>query len=121
MHATAIDRRSADHYQWGTECDGWHLLRGAELSVIEESMPAGTSEVPHYHRRSEQFFYILRGEATMEVAGALVALAAGQGLHLPPGTPHCIHNRSAAPVEFLVISRPPSHGDRVVLDAPAER
>ena len=115
MADSVIDRAAADHYVWGSGCDGWHLLRAPELSVIEESMPAGSSEVRHYHRHAEQFFYVLRGEASMEIGGARVVLAAGQGIHIAAGTPHCIHNVSPAKVDFLVVSRPPSHGDRVTL------
>jgi mannose-6-phosphate isomerase-like protein (cupin superfamily) len=104
-----------DHYTWGDGCDGWHLVKQENLSVIEERMPAGTAEVRHYHNAAQRFFYILAGEAEMEVDGETVTLARGQGLHIPPRTPHRIRNASEAAVEFLVISQPPSHGDRVVI------
>ncbi|MDB4881190.1 MAG: cupin, partial [Gemmatimonadetes bacterium] len=32
-------------YQWGDGCQGWHLVRAAGFSVIEERMPPGTKEV----------------------------------------------------------------------------
>ena len=64
------------------------------------------------HRRARQFFYILAGEATIEIAGRDVVVTAGQGIEVPPGTPHQFFNRSAADVEMLVISSPRSHGDR---------
>jgi hypothetical protein len=35
-----ISRDHAEHYVWGTRCDGWHLVRESCLSVIEECMPA---------------------------------------------------------------------------------
>jgi oxalate decarboxylase/phosphoglucose isomerase-like protein (cupin superfamily) len=38
------------------------------LSVIEEQMPSGASEVRHYHRNAQQFFFILSGQATLEAA-----------------------------------------------------
>jgi mannose-6-phosphate isomerase-like protein (cupin superfamily) len=34
---------------------------------------------------------------------------------IPAGTPHQIRNDSDGEVHFLVISHPPSHGDRDVL------
>jgi mannose-6-phosphate isomerase-like protein (cupin superfamily) len=49
----------------------------------------------------------------MELEGEAVSLARGEGLHIPAGTPHRIRNASNQPVEFLVISQPLSHGDRV--------
>ena len=56
---TAICTATAPHYVWGEGCDGWHLVRAAELSVIEERMSPGTSEKPHLHTRARQFFYVL--------------------------------------------------------------
>ena len=108
-----IDRRTAEHYSWGNNCDGWHLVRTANLSVIEERMPPGASEVRHHHQKASQFFYVLRGTLSIEVAGNEFALAAGQGIHVAASQPHQVRNRSAADAEFLVVSNPPSHGDRV--------
>jgi mannose-6-phosphate isomerase-like protein (cupin superfamily) len=116
-NAISICHETAEHYTWGQVCDGWHLVKNENLSVIEESMPPGTSEVRHCHARAQQFFYVLAGEAIMEVeveaAKKEVALSAGCGLHIRPGIFHRIKNVSSQPVRFLVISQPPSHGDRV--------
>jgi mannose-6-phosphate isomerase-like protein (cupin superfamily) len=108
----AISKSTAEHYVWGNHCDGWHLVNNAQLSVIQERMPAGTSEVPHFHHHAQQFFYILAGEAAMEVDGRRVILHAGEGISIPPGASHQMMNDSDDEVHFLVISQPPSHGDR---------
>jgi mannose-6-phosphate isomerase-like protein (cupin superfamily) len=113
--ATSIDPIStatASRYGWGEGCEGWHLLRATGLSVIEERMPPATREVRHWHARSRQFFYVLSGTLTMEVEGAVHQLAARTGIELPPGTAHQALNEGTADVEFLVVSMPPSHGDR---------
>ena len=112
MHSP-ISRDHAEHYIWGGTCDGWHLLRDAALGVIEERMPPGTREARHRHAQSRQFFYVLAGTLTLEVEGARHRLGARTGLELPPGTAHQALNESAADVEFLVVSCPPSHGDRI--------
>lgn len=108
-----VGRETAEHYVWGEVCDGWHLVRGAGLSVIEERMPKGAAEQRHRHERARQFFYVLEGELTMEVEGREHRLPAGQGLEIVPGEAHQALNRSEADVRFLVISQPPSHGDRL--------
>jgi mannose-6-phosphate isomerase-like protein (cupin superfamily) len=41
------------------------------------------------------------------------AIAALQGLAVPAGAPHRVHNASAEAADFLVVSQPPSQGDRV--------
>lgn len=108
----AVDIKSARHYRWGAASDGWHLLDGADLSVIQERVPPGNQERRHRHARARQFFYILTGRATLEIDGHEVEVSAGQGIEVPPGTPHQFFNRSAADVEMLVVSSPRSHGDR---------
>ena len=112
-----ISRLSAEHYLWGANCDGWHLVKNQMLSVIEEQMPPGTSEVRHYHRKAQQFFFILAGSAEMELDGDKLVLGAGEGLHIAPEMVHRISNAAGEPLRFLVISQPPSHGDRVVAKA----
>ncbi|MBS1853623.1 MAG: cupin domain-containing protein [Acidobacteria bacterium] len=108
-----VNRATAEHYLWGQGCDGWRLLQDPQLSVIQEQMPPGTAEVRHFHRAAQQFFYVLAGEARMEVNGETFPLPAGEGIHIPAGVPHQIWNESPAPVQFLVISQPASQGDRV--------
>ena len=108
----AISRENAEYYRWGEACDGWHLLAGDDLSVIEERMPPGTVEQRHRHVRARQFFYVLEGEAVLELEGTRYQLRRGEGLHVPPGTAHQMQNVSTADVRFLVVSAPKSHGDR---------
>jgi mannose-6-phosphate isomerase-like protein (cupin superfamily) len=113
---TCID--SAEHYKWGgpsgTDCDGWHLVKTSELSVIEEWMPPGTSEARHSHHRARQFFFVLEGELTMEVEHQDFLLGAGQGIEIAPGQQHQAINRGKHQVRMIVTSQPPSHGDRVL-------
>lgn len=110
--ARPISTATAEHYGWGAGCDGWHLVRGDALSVIEERMPPGTDEARHRHARSRQLFYVLSGELTMEVDGEVHTLAPRTAIEVAPGTPHQAMNRSGSDVHFLVVSHPHSHGDR---------
>jgi mannose-6-phosphate isomerase-like protein (cupin superfamily) len=107
-----VSKSTAEHYIWGNGCDGWHLVKNPQLSVIQERMPAGTSEVRHFHHQAQQFFYVLAGKAGMEIDGRPIALTAGEGIWIPSGTLHQIRNESGDDVHFLVVSQPPSHGDR---------
>lgn len=111
-----VQASAENHYVWGNDCDGWHLVRSENLSVIEERMPPSVAEQRHFHTRARQFFYVLEGKLTVEINGRLIVLGTRQGLEISPGEPHQAMNRSGADVSFLVISQPPSHGDR----APAE-
>lgn len=108
-----MSKDNAEHYVWGQGCDGWQLVNTPELSVIHERMPAGTSEKRHFHNRSRQFFFILSGPVTMEIGEKREVLAAQQGVEIPPGVQHRIANESEHAVDFIVVSQPHSHGDRV--------
>ncbi len=110
----AISTSTATHYVWGKVCDGWHLVRDEELSVIEERMPSGTQEQRHWHQRARQFFYVLEGELTMQFDDVASVLSPRQGIEIAPGQPHQAKNCSDADTRFLVISKPPSHGDRQI-------
>lgn len=108
----AISRVNAEHYRWGDDCDAWYLVKDAQVTVIEELMPPGAAEVRHYHKKAQQFFYILAGEAMMEVEGEPVLVPAGNGIHILAGVWHQIRNPSSSALRLLVISHPPSHGDK---------
>jgi mannose-6-phosphate isomerase-like protein (cupin superfamily) len=107
--------KNAKHYSWGDGCDGWYLLESPEMTIIQERMPPGAAEKMHRHSRSRQFFYVLSGLATMIHDGASTTLQAGDGLEIEPGVAHQISNDGGAPLEIIVTSQPPSHGDRIDL------
>lgn len=108
-----VSTANAEHYAWGDHCDGWHLVRTPELSIIEEKLPPRASETRHYHIYAQQFFYVLEGELTMEVERENFVLRAGEGIEIAPGKAHQARNSGAEATRILVTSQPPSHGDRV--------
>lgn len=109
-----VDRDHAEHYNWKTVCDGWHFLQTDALSIIAEKMPPNTFEDIHFHQKAKQFFYILSGEAEMRLQGTTVKLHTGTGMEIEPLELHQMTNVSSEPVEFMVISMPKAHGDKVV-------
>ncbi len=108
--------KNSEYYVWGGDCHGWHLLKSESLSVIKERVPSGGSEIRHFHKKAEQFFYILNGAATIEVDGVENEIKVGEGLHIPAGVPHQFKNVTQSEVVFIVTSTPPSHGDRFEVD-----
>lgn len=69
-----ISKQTGEHYSWGINCDGWHLVRKEDLSIIHERMPPSAREIRHYHNGSRQFFFILSGKATIEINGLVFEL-----------------------------------------------
>lgn len=110
-----ISKDNAEHYNWGDHCDGWHLVKRQDMSVIHEKMPPDTQEKRHYHATSRQFFFVLTGTLTMELNGEIQTLLPHNGLEIPPGAKHQARNDSDTDVEFMVISHPTTRGDRIDL------
>jgi mannose-6-phosphate isomerase-like protein (cupin superfamily) len=108
-----VSTEHAEHYIWGEVCDGWHLLKRDDMSVIQERVPAGGAEVMHYHTQARQFFYILEGEGTMAFEDQVIVLEKGQGIEIAPQVKHQFKNQSNRDVHFLVVSVPPTRGDSV--------
>lgn len=108
----SVSTKNTEHYTWGGDCDGWHLLKLSAASVIQERMPPGRAETRHVHQRSQQFFFLLSGQVTLEVDGEAFRLRKQQGCYVAAGLPHSLRNEGRGAAEFLVISVPPSHGDR---------
>lgn len=107
-----ISKQTAQHYIWGSNCDGWPLVDQEGLSVKQERMPAGTKEIRHLHKKAMQFFYVLSGKLNMEIGGETFELQQHQGIEVAPGKWHQAINDSKDFVEFLVISQPSTEGDR---------
>jgi mannose-6-phosphate isomerase-like protein (cupin superfamily) len=108
-----VSIENAEHYIWGEVCDGWHLLKRDDMSLIQEHVPAGGAEVMHYHNSARQFFYILEGEGTMIFEDSMVVLRKGEGIEIAPSIKHQFKNQSNADVHFLVVSVPTTRGDRI--------
>ena len=107
--------KTAKHYSWGDGCDGWYLLESPEMTIIQDRMPVGAAEKMHRHEKSRQFFYVLSGTAIMVHDGVSTTLNARDGLEIAPGVAHQISNQGDIPLEIIVTSMPPSHGDRTNL------
>jgi mannose-6-phosphate isomerase-like protein (cupin superfamily) len=111
-----VSIENSEHYIWSKVCDGWHLLKRDDMSVIQERVPAGGAEVMHYHPKACQFFYILEGEGLMVFEDSEVVLRKGEGIEITPQIKHQFRNQSKTDVHFLVISVPPAGGDRINID-----
>lgn len=99
-------------YKWGNNCEAWNFVDHKDLSVKLESMPPGTEEVLHYHKLSQQFFYITKGKAVFEADEVILIVYEGEGIHIEAGCKHRIMNKEEVTLEFIVCSRPSAHNDR---------
>jgi mannose-6-phosphate isomerase-like protein (cupin superfamily) len=106
-------KANTERYTWGKDCAGWHLLKTSSLSVIQELMPSGTTEQKHYHSKAQQLFFILNGRASFEVEDEVFQVDKDESFYIEPGLKHRIWNDQGEDLNFLVISEPASHEDRI--------
>src|SRR3954449_9271614 len=59
-------------------------------SLAEARVPAGGATQRHYHRRAEEFYFILEGRGTMEIDGTARVVGPGDCILIPPGARHTI-------------------------------
>ena len=111
-----ISTKTASHYFWGNNYDGWWLKKNGRFTVISEILPPNGSEVKHFHSKTEQFFYVLEGTLSIELDGTNYHLQHHEGITVIPNIAHKVFNQSDKNVKFLVISCPDSHRDRIDLE-----
>ncbi len=83
-------------------------------SLAEASLPAGQATQRHYHKRAEEIYFILQGEAEMEVDGEMRDVGPGDAILLPPGARHVI--RAQTPLRFLCSCAPPYSDEDTYFD-----
>lgn len=108
-------KKNTEHYFWGNQCDSWVFHQSENLVVKKEMMPTKTSEKLHFHEFSQQFFYILKGEAAFYIEDEKFNLKKGEGIAIEAKKRHYIANETTENLEFLVISNPSTDGDRILV------
>ncbi|MFO1440848.1 MAG: cupin domain-containing protein [Verrucomicrobiaceae bacterium] len=79
-------------------------------SLAEATVPVGKPTERHYHKLSEEFYFILEGQGTMEIDGETRQVTPGDAILIPPGAWHQI--TALQTLRFLCCCAPPySHDD----------
>ena len=69
-------------------------------------IPPGKSSYAHYHKASEETYYVLKGVGSMVVDTQEFELRPGQACLIQPLERHQIFNKGEDDLEFLAISAP---------------
>jgi mannose-6-phosphate isomerase-like protein (cupin superfamily) len=79
-------------------------------SLAEAKLEPGQVTERHYHRASEEIYFLLDGTGVLELDGQLRDVQPGDAVLIPPGTWHQI--RALEPLRFLCCCSPAySHSD----------
>ncbi len=74
-------------------------------SLAEACVAAGGATERHYHRLSEELYFVMEGEGCMEIDGEKREMGPGDGVLIPPGSWHQISARTR--LRFLCCCAPP--------------
>jgi mannose-6-phosphate isomerase-like protein (cupin superfamily) len=76
-------------------------------SLAEATLEPGQETQRHYHRETEEIYFLLEGSGEMEVAGERARVSPGDAVLMPPGTWHQIRAHEGRPLRFLCCCSPP--------------
>lgn len=87
------------------------------MSIAEAMVKPGEATREHFHRESEDVYYILQGEGEMHLDGEKVAVRAGDAVLIPARARHFIVNTGKEELIILCASSPPySHEDTELVE-----
>ena len=83
-------------------------------SLAEARLEPGQVTERHYHRRSEEIYFVLEGAGVLELNGESVDVHAGDAVLIPPGAWHQI--RALESLRFLCCCSPAYAHDDTFFD-----
>ena len=91
-----------------------HVVRNQSLA--EAVVPPGARTRLHRHETSEEIYHVTRGSGRMTLGVETFAIAVGDSIAIPPGTPHCVENVGTDVLHILCCCAPAySHDDTTLL------
>jgi len=85
-------------------------------SLAEARLAPKASTERHYHRVSEEFYFILEGSGAMEIDGETRQVGPGDAILIPPGAWHQIRCISDDTLTFLCCCAPPYSNEDTIFE-----
>jgi mannose-6-phosphate isomerase-like protein (cupin superfamily) len=81
-------------------------------SLAEATLEPGQATERHYHRATEEIYFVVKGSGEMEVDGRTQRIRPGDAVLIPPGAWHTLLNDGTSELRILCCCVPPySHED----------
>ncbi|HTR76084.1 MAG TPA: cupin domain-containing protein [Solirubrobacterales bacterium] len=94
-----------------------YAAEASALSLAEATVAPGAATIEHLHRRSEELYLVTAGRGVLRVGEEERAVAVGDCVAIPPGTPHRLRNDGEVDLVVVCACAPPySHEDTVLLE-----
>lgn len=85
-------------------------------TLAEARLPAGGQTARHHHVRTEEIYYILAGQALMQIGEETASVGPGDAIAIPPGSSHQITNTGTDALHFLCCCAPRYSHEDTILD-----
>jgi mannose-6-phosphate isomerase-like protein (cupin superfamily) len=83
-----------------------------QQSLAEATLEPGEATERHYHARSEEIYFVLKGSGRIEVDGAVRTVRPGDAILIPAAAWHTLENDGTSELRILCCCAPPySHDD----------
>ena len=108
--ATSSPARRFEHFVFSPDCVYQPLLAGPPKTGGMRSGRVALKPGEEMHRHStegnEEMLVFVRGAGQVIINGQKVDVAAGEGLYIPPRTPHEIHNTGTDELRYVYTVAP---------------
>ena len=74
-----------------------------KCSLAEEILPPGAAVGKHFHRETEEVYYILSGTGEMTVGEETAPVSAGDAVYIPVGNIHTLKNTGSEPMKIMLV------------------
>ena len=76
-------------------------------SLAEATLEPGQATERHYHRATEEIYFVIKGSGDMEVDGESERVRPGDAVLIPPGAWHTLVNDGTSELRILCCCVPP--------------
>ena len=81
-------------------------------SLAEATLEPDQATERHYHRLTEEIYFVVKGSGRLEVDGETQSVRPGDAVLIPPGAWHTLENNGTSELLILCMCSPPySHDD----------
>jgi mannose-6-phosphate isomerase-like protein (cupin superfamily) len=121
MDIANLDRTAAFITKDGSEIRELLAHRNSGIrnqSLAEARLPAGGATREHYHRATEEIYFITHGTGRIRIEGEVREVSVGDAIAIPPGRKHQLWNTGPDPLRLLCCCAPPyEHADTVMTES----
>lgn len=74
-----------------------------KCSLAEEILPVGAAVERHFHKETEEIYYIIEGSGLMTVGEETREVSAGDAVFIPRNHTHTLKNTGTVPIKLLLV------------------